>query len=123
VRQLLAVGSPNGWLKIWNLETRSRIAAFPTEDATRAVSWHSNGRHIIVGDAAGRIYFLELMNLGKQKSEAFLSQEEMLALAQEMKRTLEGTDRSKSSSKGKIRKSDPCPCGSGKKYSRCCAKH
>jgi hypothetical protein len=61
-------------------------------------------------------YFFERPKLLKQKHPKLYSLLEEI-FNQKMASKL------KKSSKGEINRNDPCPCGSGKKYKRCCGKN
>ena len=120
-----------GWADCWYFETDGA-----KEDLDKAIEILSKGLQL--SDGQDREYILERMRdvhlkLGLTKEaqmydqmrQDFLAEEEMLKVVETSMSRL-GLDMSKlingPAVSHKIGRNDPCPCGSGKKYKKCCGK-
>ena len=55
-------GSWDKTLKVWDLETGTLIGTFNCEGSVDCAAVALDGRTVVAGDAAGRVYFLRLEN-------------------------------------------------------------
>lgn len=107
--------------------------AYPEIDAdlTRYLTWEAH--NICMGNSAYINIFdlLDEMDIGPYDAETLRSYEDAIQIMRLYTRRWENkafTDRelqaknNKQEKKVKIGRNDPCPCGSGKKYKKCCGK-
>ena len=54
-------GSSDGTLRVWDLETGKTLAVVTLDAPVRAVAVSPDGRIVLVGDQAGKVHFLDLV--------------------------------------------------------------
>jgi NACHT domain- and WD repeat-containing protein len=56
-------GSEDGWVTVWDTQSKNKISEYCVEFAVKAVSWSHSGSILVVGDDKGGLHVLKIENL------------------------------------------------------------